>query len=117
MKSWIAMAVVGCCALAAPAQDQDSFTPMPLDSGFGRMDLTAPSISPDEIIKQFSAKESEFQEALNHYTYRREARVQTLDDDNKVDGEWYEVDDVIFDTEGRRTEKWSSRRGVPCSGS
>ena len=42
---------------------------------------------------------------MNHYTYRRTARVQTIDDDNKVDGEWYEVDDVIFDSTGRRTEK------------
>jgi hypothetical protein len=78
---------------------------MPLDSGFGRMDLTPPSIPPEQIIKEFSAKETEFQDALNHYTYRREARVQTLDDDNKVDGEWYEVDDVIFDPSGARTEK------------
>ena len=60
---------------------------------------------PDQIIAKFAAKETEFQEALNHYTYRRVARVQTLDDDNKVDGEWYEVDDVIFDPSGHRTEK------------
>ena len=60
---------------------------MPLDSGFGRMDITEPSTPPEEIIKQFAAKESEFQDALNHYTYRRVARVQTIDDDNKVDGE------------------------------
>jgi hypothetical protein len=33
------------------------------------------------------------------------ARVQTIDDDNKVDGEWYQVDDVIFDPSGKRTEK------------
>jgi len=91
-------------ALTAVAQDKDSFTPMPLDSGFGRMDLSAPSVPPEEIIQKFAAKETEFQEALNHYTYRRIARVQTLDDDNKVDGEWYEVDDVIFDPSGRRTE-------------
>ena len=91
-------------ALTAVAQDKDSFTPMPLDSGFGRMDLSAPSVPPEEIIQKFAAKETEFQEALNHYTYRRIARVQTLDDDNKVDGEWYEVDDVIFDPTGRRTE-------------
>ncbi len=91
--------------MAAGAQGKDSFTPMPLDAGFGRMDLTPPPTPPEEIIKQFAAKESEFQEALNHYTYRREARVQTLDDDNKVDGEWYEVDDVIFDPSGARTEK------------
>jgi hypothetical protein len=69
------------------------------------MDLSDPAIPPEQIIKQFSAKETEFQEALNHYTYRRVARVQTLDDDNKVDGEWNEVDDVIFDPGGARTEK------------
>jgi hypothetical protein len=96
---------VGLLATAAAAQDKDSFTPMALDSGFGKMDVSAPATPPDEIIKKFAAKESEFQEALNHYTYRRVARVQTIDDDNKVDGEYYEVDDVVFDPAGRRTEK------------
>lgn len=88
------------------AQDKDSFTPMPLDSGFGRMDLSDPPIPADQIIQSFAAKEAEFQDALNHYTYTRIARVDTVDDDtHKVDGEWYEVDDVIFDSTGRRTEK------------
>ncbi len=96
---------VGTFSLAALAQDKDSFTPMPLDSGFGHMDLSAPTTPADEIIRKFAAKESEFQDALNHYTYRRVARVQTVDDDNKVDGEYYEVDDVIFDPSGKRTEK------------
>lgn len=102
---WLPVLLAGAAmALSAPAQDKDSFTPMPLDSGFGRMDLSVPAVPPDVIIKKFAAKETEFQEALDHYTYRRIARVQTLDDDNKVDGEWYEVDDVIFDPSGRRTE-------------
>ena len=92
------------CALAAAAQ-KDSYTPMALDAGFGTMDITPPQVAPAEIIRQFAAKESEFQQALNHYTYRRVARVQTIDDDNKADGEWYEVDDVIFDSTGKRTEK------------
>lgn len=97
--------VSGALSLSAPAQDKDSFTPMPLDSGFGHMDVSPPTTPADEIIKKFAAKESEFQDALNHYTYRRVARVQTVDDDNKVDGEYYEVDDVIFDPSGKRTEK------------
>jgi len=100
------------CALAlavqgfAAAQDKDTFTPMALDSGFGHMDINPPAIPPEQIIKQFAAKESEFQKALNQYTYRRTAKVQTVDDDtHKVDGEYYEVDDVIFDPTGARTEK------------
>jgi hypothetical protein len=103
---WLtAVLVVTGCALTAAAQNKDSFTPMALDAGFGAMDITAPTQAPEEIIRQFAAKESEFQQALNHYTYRRVARVQTIDDDNKVDGEYYEVDDVIFDPSGKRTEK------------
>ena len=103
---WLALGALAIVALTAGAQSNDSFTPMPLDSGFGRLDLTDPTTPPEEIIKKFAAKESEFQEALNHYTYRREARVQTIDDDtNKVDGEWYQVDDVTFDPTGRRMEK------------
>jgi hypothetical protein len=98
-------AIATMLVLSAGAQDKDSFTPMPLDAGFGKLDITEPSAPPDEIIKKFAAKESEFREALNHYTYRRVARVQTLDDDNKVDGEWYQVDDVTFDPTGRRMEK------------
>jgi len=104
-RGWLTLAALTVLGLTASAQ-KDSFTPMPLDSGFGRLDLTDPATPPDEIIKKFAAKESEFQEALNHYTYRREARVQTVDDDtNKVDGEWYQVDDVTFDPTGRRMEK------------
>jgi hypothetical protein len=105
IAGWLVVLAAGAFALPAAAQGKDSFTPMPLDSGFGRIDLSPPTTPPEEIIRKFAAKESEFQEALNHYTYRRTARVQTLDDDNKVDGEYYEVDDVIFDPSGKRTEK------------
>jgi len=99
------MLLAALCTLPALAQDKDSFTAMALDAGFGPLDISAPTTPPEEIIKQFAARESEFQQALNHYTYRRIARVQTIDDDNKVDGEYYEVDDVIFDPSGKRTEK------------
>jgi len=100
-----AFALSGIAAQRLAAQDKDSFTPMSLDAGFGRMDITEPPIPPEQIIREFSAKESEFQKALNHYTFRRVARVQTVDDDNKVSGEYYQVDDVIFDPDGKRTEK------------
>src|SRR6202000_1786043 len=108
-KLWIVAMLAGALILSvsparSAAQEKDSFTPMPLDAGFGHMDLTPPATPADEIIKKFAAKESEFQQALNHYTYRRVARVKEIDDDNKVSGEYYQVDDVIFDPDGRRTE-------------
>lgn len=103
----LAAALLATLALPSAASAQrDTFTPMPLDAGFGPMDIRPPATPPDQIIKQFAAKETEFQEALNHYTYRRIAKVDTIDDDtHKVSGEWYEVDDVIFNPDGARVEK------------
>jgi hypothetical protein len=106
MRSWMAAMAVAACSLTAAGQNQDTFTPMPLDSGFGPMNLTEPSITPDQIIKEFTAKEDEYGDAYHHYTYRREARVDTIDDDTrKVTGEWYEQDDVTFNPSGARMEK------------
>ena len=69
----------------------------------------------EQIVKEFTAKESEFEEAYHHYTYRRTARVQELNEDNKVSGEWYEVDDVVFDPSGTRTEKVVFAPANTCS--
>ncbi len=97
--------VAAVCAVPA-ARAQDSFTPMPLDAGFGPLDFTPPAIPAAKIIADFTAQEAVYRDALHHYTYRRTARVDTIDDDTKkVSGEYYEVDDVIFDPSGARTEK------------
>jgi hypothetical protein len=105
-----ALATAFALALAAStpgsAQDRDTFTPMPLDQGFGPMDVGPSAIPPAEIIQRFSARETELQEALTHYTWRRQVRVQTLNDvSHAVDGEWYEVDDVLLAPDGSRVEK------------
>jgi hypothetical protein len=102
---WLTPALAAVCALTVCAQDKDSFAPMALDSGFGPMSKAEPAQPVEQIIQKFAAKESEFQKALNRYTYRRVVRVQTLDDDNKVDGELYRVEDVILESDGRHTER------------
>ncbi len=98
------LGIVLLAAASAVALGQISYTPMPLDSGFGPLDKSQPPVPPEQIIIKFTAKESAFREALNNYTYRRSVKVQTVDDDGKVDGEYYEVTDVSFDSTGRRTE-------------
>lgn len=92
-------------AVSLTAAAQVSYTSVPLDSGFGRLDTSEPSVPAKQIIEQFAAKESLFRKALDNYTYQRSVRVQTVDDDNKPDGEYYQVADIIFDSTGRRTEK------------
>jgi len=56
-----------------------------------------------EIIQRFAAKEKEFKEARDNYTFRQNVRVQTLDGDT-VTGEYNEVFDVTYDNQGRHLE-------------
>lgn len=70
----------------------------------GPLDTSQPKgITPDEIIKRFSAKEKEFKEAYDLYGYRESAKMQTLDGDT-VDGEFQETFDVSFDDQGHRVK-------------
>src|SRR5579862_3820457 len=89
----------------ATVSAQVSYTAMPLDQGFGKLDTSAPSVPTQQIIDSFTAKESEFRAALGNYTYERTVKVETIDDDNKVDGQYYNVTDITFDPSGRRYEK------------
>ena len=61
------------------------------------------NITPDQIIQRFAAKEKEFKEARDNYTFRQDVRVQTLDG-KTVTGEYREVFDVTYDDQGRHLE-------------
>jgi hypothetical protein len=61
-------------------------------------------ITPQEIITKFAAKEKEFKEARDFYTFRQDVRVQTLDGDSTVTGEYREVFDVTYDNQGKHLE-------------
>lgn len=70
----------------------------------GPLDSSQPkNITPDQIIQRFAAKEKEFKEARDNYTYRQSVTVQTLDGDT-VQGEYKEVFDVSYDDKGRHLE-------------
>src|SRR5450755_4152129 len=60
-------------------------------------------LTPDEIIQKFAAKEKEFKEAREQYTFRQDVRVQTMDGDT-VTGEYREVFDVSYDDHGIHLE-------------
>jgi outer membrane lipoprotein-sorting protein len=70
----------------------------------GPLDTAQPKgVTSDEIIKQFAAKEKEFQQALDQYAYRQSVKVQTLDGDT-VDGEYQQVFDISFDNSGHKVK-------------
>jgi hypothetical protein len=63
-----------------------------------------PPLTTDQIIQKFAAKEKDFKQARENYTYTQDVRVQTLDGDT-VDGEYRQVVDITFDDKGRRIEQ------------
>jgi hypothetical protein len=67
----------------------------------GPLDPAPPKgITSEEIIQRFAAKEKEFKQAREQYTYRQDVMVKTPDDG----GEYHEVFDVVFDDHGKRLE-------------
>jgi hypothetical protein len=90
----LATAVVVLCT-AAPVFAQ---------RGESRLDPSQPTgITVDQIIQKFAAREKEFKQARDRYTYRQDLLVQTLDGDTP-NGEFREVEDVLFDDHGNRVE-------------
>jgi hypothetical protein len=94
VRSFLFPMILAACALfCSPVTAQE-----------GPLENTPPTgIAPEEIIHRFAAKEKEFKEARDHYTYRQDIQVKTLDG-NTTTGEYHEVFDVLFDDKGRRIE-------------
>ena len=66
---------------------------------------TNTSVNPDEIIRKFAAKETDFQRARENYTYRQTVKIQELDADGNPHGRYELVSDIVFGPDGKRTEK------------
>jgi hypothetical protein len=76
-----------------------------IDSSAQETKLGPPTVPVDQIIKQFAAKEAEFRTERDNFTYTQTFVIQTLDDSNRVDGEYRTTSDIVFDERGRRVEK------------
>jgi len=59
----------------------------------------------DEIVRKFTAKETQFRQALNEYAFKRDALIQELGMGGQVIGEYHRVSDFTFDNKGNRYEK------------
>ncbi|MGH9899252.1 MAG: hypothetical protein ACRD4L_10435 [Pyrinomonadaceae bacterium] len=59
----------------------------------------------DRIVRSFTAKETEFRQALNQYSFRREVIVQQVGGAGEVEGEYRRDSQFIFDDKANRIEK------------
>jgi len=61
----------------------------------------------DKIIRAFTIKEAEFRRALNSYSFKRDALIQSIGMGGQVIGEYHRVSTFTFDDQGNRYEKIS----------
>ena len=61
----------------------------------------------DRIIKNFTTKEGQFRHALNEYSFKRDAVLQSLGMGGQITGEYHRVSLFTFDDQGNRYEKIS----------
>ena len=98
MKAGLSLVLLLCIAISF------SLTAVCARADESALDPAQPKgISVDEIIRRFAAKEKEFKEARDQYTFRQTVKVQTVDG-NTVTGEYQETFDVLFDDKGKRLE-------------
>jgi Outer membrane lipoprotein-sorting protein len=57
------------------------------------------------VIRAFTQKETEFRRALNGYTFKRDAVVQTIGVGGEVTGEYQRTSQFAFDDAGQRFER------------
>lgn len=95
-------------AQQAPAQDPGYHTSPPPEKihspGDNPITKDSPSMPVEDIVKRFAEKESEFKLERDNYTYTQSFSIQTLDEDNRPDGEYRMASDIIFTPEGKRYE-------------
>lgn len=61
----------------------------------------------DRIIRTFTAKEAHFRKALNTYSFKRDALIQSIGMGGQVIGEYHRISTFTFDDQGERFEKIS----------
>ncbi len=64
-----------------------------------------PSLPVEEIIKRFAQREEEFRRERGNYTYSQIFSIQTIDEDNRPDGEYRMGSEIVFTPDGKRFEK------------
>jgi len=77
----------------------------PVNSDEPAAQKPGPQLPPEEIIRQFTKKESELLEIWKEYSYMQESKIQTLGPADTITGEYYQVSEFVFNDAGLRLER------------
>jgi hypothetical protein len=103
----ILTAPLACLPLAAqfPQQTVNTAPAAAPKSDPSNISTKPPDIPVDQIVQKFGARELEFKKERDNYTYTQTFVVQTIDYDNRPDGEYRMTSDILFTPEGKRYER------------
>jgi len=73
--------------------------------GQPQQSTSAAPVDTDRIVSAFTAKETEFRNALAQYSFKRDAVVQTIGAGGQISGEYHRTSQLGFDDSGKRIEK------------
>lgn len=90
--------------LACTAPHQTAFAQATTTASSSVTNSGAP-LDVNRIIRSVTAKETEFREALNNYSFKRDAVIQTIGMGGQITGEYHRVSTFTFDDKGNRFEK------------
>jgi hypothetical protein len=90
--------LMAAAALPAPAQQVST-------ASNGAPSAAPAGVEVERIIREFTTKEAVFRSALNQYSFKREAIVQTIGMGGQISGEYRRVSRFVFDDSGKRYEK------------
>jgi hypothetical protein len=97
----LALALVGgACFLAS-----ETFAQQQAATKASAVSATGAPVDADRIIRSFTAKETQFRNALNQYSFKRDAVIQTIGQGGQISGEYHRVSTFTFDDSGNRYEK------------
>lgn len=58
-----------------------------------------------DLIKQFTAKESELREVWTNYSYIQESKIQRIGPGNTITGDFYQLSEFVFTDAGKRIQR------------
>ena len=69
----------------------------------------------DQIIQKFAAREQEFKEERDNFTYVQDFTIQTISDSGRPDGEYRMTSDITFTRTASATRKSPTPPNPPSS--
>jgi hypothetical protein len=104
-RSWQLMLMLFVLAFSSLASAVQAQQVSSATAAAGAPAASTAGVDVERIIREFTAKEVMFREALNQYSFKREAIVQTIGMGGQISGEYRRVSRFVFDDSGKRYEK------------